>query len=251
MLVGGMPQAVNEYLETNNFRKVDLLKRDILQLYHADFAKIDPSGKAAMLFNAIPAQLNSNASRYQVSSVLENLRADDVSNIISEMNESRTVLISYHASDPNAGLSAVKDLNCFKMFICDTGLFVTQMFMDRDFTENVIYEKLLNDKLSTNLGYLYENITAQQLAASGNRLFYYTFPNEQTRHNYEIDFLTIRDNKICPLEIKSSGYRTHTSLDRFYEKFSDRIAKRYLVYTKDYTKKDDVIYLPVYMTGLL
>ena len=164
------------------------------------------------MFDAIPAQLNKNASRYQISSVLDKARAEDILQIIAEMNDSKTILLSYHANDSNAGLSANKDLTKFKMFVCDTGLFTTLMFKDRDFTENVIYEKLLNDKLSANLGYLYENVTAQILAANGNELFYHTFLNETTRHshNYEIDFLLIRKNKICPLEIKASGYKTHT-----------------------------------------
>ena len=78
MLVGGMPQAVNEYIETNNFRKVDQIKRDILNLYEDDFKKIDPTGKLSSLFDAIPAQLNKNASRYQVSSVLNGERAENI-----------------------------------------------------------------------------------------------------------------------------------------------------------------------------
>ena len=251
MLVGGMPQAVKEYIETNNFRKVDLVKRDILNLYEDDFRKIDSTGRAAMLFDAIPAQLNKNASRYQISSVLDKARAEDLLQIIAEMNDSKTILLSYHANDPNAGLSANKDLTKFKMFVCDTGLFTTLMFKDRDFTENVIYEKLLNDKLSANLGYLYENVTAQILAANGNELFYHTFLNETTRHNYEIDFLLTRKNKICPLEIKASGYKTHTSLDIFCRKFSARVIWKYLVYTKDYAKDSDIICLPVYMTPFI
>ena len=247
MLVGGMPQAVNEYITTNNFRKVDAVKRDILKLYEDDFRKIDPTGRAALLFDAIPAQLNKNASRYQVSSVLENTRADDILALISEMIDSKTVLASYHANDPGVGLSSNKNLAKFKLFVCDTGLFTTLMFKDRDFTENEIYEKLLNDKLSTNLGYLYENVVAQILAAQGNELFYYTFPNEETRHNYEIDFLLARKNKICPVEIKSSGYKTHASLDAFSIKFSSRILWKYLAYTKDYRKDADIICLPIYM----
>ena len=125
------------------------------------------------------------------------------------------------------------------------------MFKDRDFTENVIYEKLLNDKLSANLGYLYENVVAQMLAANGNQLFYYTFLNETSKHNYEIDFILARKNKICPLEVKSSGYKAHTSLDIFREKYSDRILQRYLIYTKDYRKEQDIICLPVYMVMFL
>lgn len=251
MLVGGMPQAVNEYIETNNFRKTDEIKRDILNLYKEDFMKIDPTGKISLLFDAIPAELNKNASRYQVSSVMENVRADSVLELIAQMKDSKTVLVAYHANDPNAGLSSNMDLGRFKMFVCDTGLFVTQMFKDKDFTENVIYEKLLNDKLAGNLGYLYENVVAQILSANGRELYYHTIKNESARHNYEIDFLLAEKNKICPIEVKSSGYKTHKSLDVFTEKFSDRILSRYLIYTKDYSKEKDIICLPVYMAQFL
>ena len=240
MLVGGMPQAVNEYITTNNFRKVDMVKRDILTLYEDDFKKIDPTGRISMLFDSIPAQLNTNASRYQTTAILGSESSDKILEFIAELKDSKTVLVSYHANDPNAGMSNTRDLSRFKLFLCDTGLFTTLMFKDRDFTENEIYEKLLSDKLSANLGYLYENIVAQMLAANGNELFYYTMLNEVSRHNYEIDFLIARKNKICPLEVKSSGYKTHKSLDVFTEKFSDRILYRYLIYTKvqftrDYT----------------
>ena len=252
MLVGGMPQAVNEYIRTYNFKMVDRVKRDILNLYKDDFMKIDPSGRASMLFDAIPSQLNTNASRYQISNVLGGpVRSEDMLSLIAEMKDSKTILISYHANDPNVGMSANKVLSRFKMFVCDTGLFTTLMFKDRDFTENIIYEKLLNDKLNANLGYLYENVIAQILTANGDELFYHTFLNPSSRHNYEIDFLITRKNKICPLEIKSSGYKKHASLDRFSEKYSARILDKYLIYTKDYAKDQDVICLPVYMTPFL
>ena len=251
MLVGGMPQAVDEYLRTNNFRMVDQTKRDILSLYEDDFRKIDPTGKISMLFDSIPAELNKNASRYQVSSVLEGERAGTVLERISQMVDSKTVLAAYHANDPNAGMANHKDLEKFKLFLADTGLFTTLIFKDKDFTENVIYEKLLSDKLSVNLGYLYENVVAQMLTAKGDELFYYTFPNEASRKNYEIDFLLSRKNKICPIEIKSSGYRTHASLDQFSSRYSSRILEKYLVYTKDFQKDQDVLMLPVYMVPFL
>ena len=251
MLVGGMPQAVNEYIETNNFRKVDQIKRDILNLYEDDFKKIDPTGKLSSLFDAIPAQLNKNASRYQVSSVLNGERAENILESIAELEDSKTVLVSYHANDPNAGMSNNKDLGKFKLFLSDTGLFTTLMFKDRDFTENIIYEKLLNDKLSANLGYLYENAIAQILTANGNALFYHTFMNESTRRNYEIDFILARKNKVCPMEVKSSGYKTHASLDAFSRKFSDRILDKYLIYTKDFAKDEDIFCLPIYLVQFL
>ena len=251
MLVGGMPQAVAEYLKTNNLSRVDKKKRGILKLYIEDLNKIDPSGKAAMLFKAIPAQLTGNAKRYQVSSVLKDDRVDTVAGIVSEMQASMCINLSRHVSDPNVGLSLSEELDCYKIFVCDTGLFITLAFWDKSYTENVIYEKLLSDKLSANLGYVYENLVAQMLVAAGNELFYHSWPTPDGKHNYEIDFLLSRGNKLCPLEVKSSGYKAHASLDAFQEKFSARILHRYLIYTKDLARDQDVLILPVFMVGLI
>lgn len=251
MLIGGMPQAVSEYLETNHLRKVDEVKRDILKLYKDDFRKIDASGRVSLLFDAIPAQLNTNASRYQVSSVLNGERAEQILELIAEMVDSKTVQAAYHVNDPNVGMANTIDLRKFKLFLADTGLFTTLVFKDKDFTENLIYEKLLSDKLSVNLGYVYENVVAQILTANGHALYYHAFLNEKTKHNYEIDFLISEKNKICPIEVKSSGYRTHKSLDAFSDKFSNRILNQYMVYTKDMDKEGNVKMLPIYMVPFL
>lgn len=252
MVVGGMPQAVDTYIDTNNLMEVDRVKRNIIQLYEDDFYKIDSSGRLSMLFDAIPAQLNSNASRYQVASAIgSNTNSDKVLQLISELRESMTINMAYHANDPGVGMSLVMNLNRYKMYIGDTGLFITLAFKDKDFTENIIYQKLMSDKLDTNLGYVYENMVAQMLTATGNRLFYYTFPTETGKHNYEIDFLLSRGNKICPIEVKSSGYKRHTSLDAFCQKFSSRILQRYIIYTKDLQKDEQTLFLPVYLTQFL
>lgn len=251
MLIGGMPQAVEEYLESNNLGKVDAVKREILDLYHADFKKIDSSGRASMLFDAIPGQLNNNAMRYQVSSVNESTRATQILELIAEMVDSGTVNIAYHANDPSVGFAMHKDLEVFKLYLCDTGLFVTLAFWDKNFTDNLLYQKLLNDKMSTDLGYVYENVVAQMLVAEGNSLFYHTFKSETSHHNHEIDFLLSRDGKICPVEVKSSTYKRHASFDAFCTKFSSRILHKYLIYTKDLRKEKDVLYLPTYMTPFL
>lgn len=247
MLVGGMPQAVKAYIETNNFRRVDEIKRDILKLYEDDFRKIDTSGRVSMLFEAIPAQLNTNASRYQVSSVLSGERADTILELIADMVDSGTVQIAYHANDPNVGLANAKDIRRFKLFLADTGLLTTLIFKDKDFTDNIIYEKLLSDKLSVNLGYVYENMVAQILSVNGHALYYHTFLNDKSKHNYEIDFLLSKKNKICPVEVKSSGYNTHKSLDAFSEKYSERILEKYLIYTKDLKKDKDILMMPIYL----
>ena len=251
MLIGGMPQAVAEYIKTNNLGAVDTIKRDIISLYEEDFYKIDPSGKATALYDAIPAQLSKNASRYQISTALSGKRTDRLEELIKVMDDSMTTNVCYHSNDPHAGLALTKDPGKFKMYASDTGLFITLAFKDKDFTENIIYEKLLNDKLSTHLGYVYENMIAQMLRATGKKLFYHTIPFNEGKNYYEIDFLMPNLHKVSPIEVKSSGYKTHASLDEFSRKYSDRILNKYIIYTKDYRKEKDVNYIPIYMTMFL
>jgi predicted AAA+ superfamily ATPase len=251
MLVGGMPQAVAEYLKTNNLSAVDLVKRDIIALYEEDFNKIDETERASALFDAIPAQLSKNTARYRVGSAVEGEKADRAASLIKAMADSMTTNVAYHADDPNAGLALTRDNNRFKMYVGDTGLFITLAFKDKDFTDNLIYQKLLNDKLSTNLGYVYENMIAQMLRATGKQLYYHTIPTAEGKKYYEVDFLIADGHKVTPIEVKSSGYRTHASLDAFCSKFSDRIQRKYLIYTKDLQRIGDVDYIPVYMTMFL
>lgn len=251
MLVGGMPQAVKEYIEKNDFRAVDSVKRNIIQLYEDDFMKIDSSGRLSSMFDAIPAQLSSNASKYQVSSILGNdIGRISAEEYLSELRQSMCVDICYHVDNTSVGMAMTKNINQYKLFTADTGLFVTLAFKDKDFTDNDIYQRLLNDKLNANLGYVYENIVAQLLRAAGNDLYYHTFP-DSNGHNYEVDFIIPKKNKICPIEVKSSGYKRHKSLDLFCSKYSDRIIDQYVIYTKDYMRESQLQYLPAYMTSLI
>ena len=250
MLVGGMPQAVDSLLETNNFSMVDKAKRGIIKIYQDDFQKLDPTGRLETLFMEIPSQLSQLNNRYRPSAVIGDVNNEKLIELMRNLEDSKTALFSYHSNDPNVGMSLTKDVSKYKIFCADTGLFVTLAFWDKEYTENVIYQKLLSDKLSANLGYVYENVIAQMLAASGNKLFYYTWPKDAT-HNYEIDFLLSRGFKLNPIEVKSSGYNTHKSLDAFCEKFSHVVEKRYLIYTKDLRKDKETILLPVYMTPFL
>ena len=251
MLIGGMPQAVSSYIETNNLEKVDRVKRSIITLYEDDFNKIDPSGNASKIFRQIPAQLTNNANRYLTWSATNGKRNYELAEIISEIKESMVVNMAYHANDPSVGMSLHKNPERYKMFLSDTGLFVTLAFWDKKFTDNIIYNKLLSDKLSADLGYIYENIIAQMLKSAGHELYYYTFPTDSGKHNYEVDFLINNEDKICPIEVKSSGYKTHASIDAFCRKFSSRIRYKYLVYTKDLHKDKDVLCIPAYMAMFL
>ena len=251
MLVGGMPQAIETYLGQNNLQAVDETKRDIVDLYEEDFTKIDTSGLAGDIYDAIPANLSGNASRYVLSSAREGTRSVQVRDLLPDMLSSYTVNIAYHANNPRVCMALEKDPGRYKLFTSDVGLFVTLAFRDKNYTENSIYNKLLSDKLEANLGYVYENVVAQMLVAKGNNLFYYTMESDSSNHLYEIDFLISLGNKICPIEVKSGNYRGHRSLDVFCEKFSNRIGEKYVVHAKDYKWENGIHYIPVYMVPFL
>lgn len=206
---------------------------------------------AGDIYDAVPASLSGNASRYVLSNAREGIRSDRVRELIPDMLSSFTVNIAYHANNPEVGMSLEKDAGRYKLFLSDVGLFVTLIYKDKNYTENVIYNKLLSDKLESNLGYVYENVVAQMLIAKGNNLFYYTMANEVSNRLYEIDFLMSVGDQISPIEVKSGNYRSHKSLDIFCDKFSSRIKDKYVIHTKDYKWENGINYIPVYMVPFL
>ena len=251
MLIGGMPQAIETYLEKKNLCSVDETKRAIVDLYEEDFTKIDGTGLAGDIYDSIPASLTGNSSRYVYSSAKKGTRSEQIYRLIPDMLSSYTVNIAYHANNPGVGMALEKDTERFKLFTSDIGLFITLSYKDKDFTENLIYDKLLSDKLDANLGYVYENAVAQILVAKGNNLFYYTEKSETSNHLHEIDFLLSSGTKICPIEVKSGNYKTFKSFDDFCNKFSSRIGEKYIVHTKDYKRENGVTFIPVYMLPFL
>ena len=251
MLIGGMPQAIETYLEKKNLCSVDETKRAIVDLYEEDFTKIDGTGLAGDIYDSIPASLTGNNSRYVYSSARKGTRSEQIYRLIPDMLSSYTVNIAYHSNNPGVGMALEKDTERFKLFTSDIGLFITLSYKDKDFTENLIYDKLLSDKLDANLGYVYENAVAQILVAKGNNLFYYTEKSETSNHLHEIDFLLSSGTKICPIEVKSGNYKTFKSFDDFCNKFSSRIGEKYIVHTKDYKRENGVTFIPVYMLPFL
>ena len=250
MLVGGMPQAVRSFIETNNFRLVDETKREIIELYESDFYKIDPTGGISLLFDNIPGILAAGYSKFTPSRMLKGSRNESAARI-ADLISSLTVNACYHVNDPSAGLGITSDLGKYKLYLADTGLFITLAFKSKQFTDNEIYKKLLSDKLDVNLGYVYENMVAQMLKAAGNNLYYHTFEKEGSTHNYEIDFIIERKAKLCPIEVKSGQSTVHSSLDAFMMKYSSKILTGYLIYPKDFRRDGNTWLLPVFMTGLI
>lgn len=251
MAVGGMPQAVEAYVNGDNFSTIDQVKRQIINLYEDDFKKLDPSGKLSAIYHSIPAQLAKGARKFRVSSALGKKKNSSDDKLIYDLIESKTVLPSFNSTDPRVSISQTKDFDSYKLYIADTGLFVTLMFIDRPSVDNELYAKLLSDKLPANLGYLYENLVAQMINASGRELFYHTWEKKGSTHYYEIDFLISSGSKIIAIEVKSSGVGKHESLIEFRKQYSRNIKDCYVVSQKDVDKKDDIKYLPVYLTHFL
>ncbi len=251
MAVGGMPQAVEAYTAGQNFSMIDQVKRQIIKLYEEDFKKIDPSGKLSMLYRSIPAQLSKDMKRYRISTALGRRKYSNEDHLIYDLIDSKTVLPCYNSTDPRVSLSLTKNLDSYKLYVADTGLFITLMFIDRPIAENELYAKLLSDKLPANLGYLYENLVAQLLTASGRELYYHTWEKKDSSHYYEVDFLISHGSKISAIEVKSSGTGKHESLTEFKKKYSKNIQECYIISQKDVEKKDGLWYLPVYMTEFL
>lgn len=252
MLVGGMPQAVNAFIEYNDMARVDKVKREIIELYIDDLREIDETGKASRIFESIPGELAKGKLRYTIGSVIKNADALNLDVIWQDLENSLTVNFSYRCTDPNVGFGLHKDTSYFKLYLGDTGLFITLAFWDNTTADNELYNKLLSDKLSADLGAVYENIVAQCLRANGHSLYYFTFKADpEGKNHYEIDFLIAEGSKITPIEVKSSGYTTHKSLDVFRSKFSSRIKRPLILYPKDLKNDGELLYLPVYMVSLL
>lgn len=237
MAVGGMPQAVEAYTAGQNFSMIDQIKRQIIVLYEDDFKKIDPSGRLSSIYHSIPAQLSKEAKRYSLSKTLGRRKNEKDDSLIYDLIDSKTVIASYNSTDPRVSLSLTKDLSSYKLYIADTGLFVTLMFIDRPATENEIYAKLLADKLPANLGYLYENLVAQMITSTGRELYYHTWEKKGSTHYYEIDFLISNGSKVSAIEVKSAGAGKHESLLEFRKKYSKNIKNSYIVSQKDIDKK--------------
>ena len=251
MAVGGMPQAVEAYVNGKNFSEIDMVKRQIISLYEEDFKKIDASGRISALYHAIPAQLAKDARKYRITTAIGKRNNTKAEELLYELIDSKTVLPCYNSTNPRVSLTDTKDFDSYKLYISDTGLFVTMMFMDQSVTENDVYAKLLSDNLPANLGYLYENLMAQMIASTGRELYYHTWEKKDSTHYYEVDFLVSDKSKINAFEIKSSGLGKHESINEFCRKYSKNVNKSYLISQKDVGKDGSLLLKPFYLVPFI
>ena len=259
MIVGGMPQAVLAYSEKKDFEEVDVIKRDILQLYRNDISKyaFEATTKVTRIFDDIPSQLQKHEKKFRMSSISVSARMRDYEDSFFWLDDARIVNICYNATEPSVGLKLNMNRTTLKCYLGDTGLLISQAFDENGLMEEQLYRKLMLGKLEVNQGMLVENVVAQMLRASGHKLFFFSKSDrEDAANNMEVDFLirkrtiTSRHN-ICPVEVKSSSRYTYTSLNKFRAKYAGQLATPYVMHTGDVEIQDGVVFLPLYMTPLL
>ena len=254
MLIGGLPQAVLEYVSTKDFAAVDIIKKNILDLYRNDIGRFagNYASKVHAIYDSIPSQLSKKEKKYTLASVNKNARFRDYDDAFMWLSDGMIVNPCFNATDPGFGLSMSMDHSTHKLYMADTGLLVTHTFRNEEYLSNDLYRAILFDKLYINEGLLMENVVAQMFRVKTENLFFYSRYDRENRENMiEIDFLLTRNGKVCPVEVKSSEYRVHSSLDKFKKKFSSKLGESYILYTKDIMIKEDVLHLPIYMAMLL
>jgi len=254
LLVGGMPQAVIEYMKEKDFAAVDRVKKRILRLYRNDISKFATGyeSKVIAIFDEIPGQLSKKEKKYKLSSISKEARLRSYEDAFMWLNDAMIINTCFNATDPNIGLALSSDHTKQKCYMADTGLLITHAFRDNEFADNDLYRAILLDKLSINEGMIMENAVSQMLRCNGHHLYFYSRSDTNNRENHmEIDFLVSDKKKIYPVEVKSSVYKRHSSLDKFRSKFSFKLGNAYILYQKDVQIKDDVIHLPLYMAMFL
>ncbi|SET84535.1 hypothetical protein SAMN04487771_105215 [[Clostridium] aminophilum] len=247
MAVGGMPQAVEAYVNGKNFSEIDRVKRDIIDLYIDDFKKIDSSGLIGRMYESIPSQLATNKKRYMISKATGKRKTKKDVERMSDLLDSKTVIPCYNTYNPSIALAQSRDEDTFKLYLSDIGLFTTMIFKASPKTDENVYTKLLGDKLPADLGYLYENAVAQMITATNRSAFYHTWNKENSTHSYEVDFLLQDKTKLLPLEVKSSAIKKHESIDAFCKKYSKYVSRSILLSQKDVGKDNNLKLKPIYM----
>ena len=247
MAVGGMPQAVEAYVNGKNFSEIDKVKREIIDLYINDFKKIDSSGLIGKMYESIPSQLATNKKRYMISRATGKRKTRKDLERMSDLLDSKTVIPCYNTFNPGITLAQSRDDDTFKLYLSDIGLFTTMIFKASPRTDESIYSKLLGDKLPADLGYLYENVVAQMIAASNRSAYYHSWEKENSTHYYEVDFLLQDKSKLLTLEVKSSATKKHESIDMFCKKYSKYISQAVLLSQKDVGKDKNLELKPIYM----
>ncbi len=259
LIVGGMPQAVEKYIRTNDFEEVDRVKRQILTLYRNSI--FDYAGnyaeKVIGVFDEIPSQLQKHEKKFKLADLSKDARMRDYDSAFLWLKDAMILNMCYNTTEPSIGLNLKREDSSMKCYMADTGLLISHAFDERGIVSEELYQKILKDKLEMNSGMLIENIVAQMLKTAGHNLYFYSNTDRNDKEaRMELDFfiaknkITTRHN-ISPIEVKSTVRYTTTSLNKCIKKYGNYLATPYVVHTADLRIENGIEYLPLYMVPLL
>ncbi len=259
LLIGGMPQAVSSWTENRDFEEADSIKRDILSLYRQDIVKHARGyeRKVESVFDEIPEQLSRHEKKFVLSSLGTGSRFRDYEDSFMWLENSMICNICYNSTEPSVGIRLNRDRTTMKIYMGDTGLLISHAFDENGLVSEEVYKKILSGKLEFNEGMIFENIAAQMLTAAGHRLYFYSSSSRTDKESrMEIDFLLTGKkigsrHNVSPVEVKSGKRYTYSSLKKFMAKYKSQLNSPFIIHTGDYMEKEGIIFLPVYMTGLL
>ena len=259
VIVGGMPQAVQEYVDTKDFDAVDRIKRNILALYRADISKhaIGYERKVESIFDEMPGQLQKHEKKFTLASLGKGTRFREYESAFLWLDDAMIINTCWNSTQPSIGLKLNRDNSTMKLYMADTGLLISHSFDENGLVSNEIYKKLLLGKLEVNEGMIFENIVAQMLTAAGHKLYFYSNPSRNDKdQRMEIDFLIAKSritnrHNISPIEVKSGKRYTLSSINKFRKQFAEQLDTGYVLHIGDYKSENGIEYLPVYMTPLL
>ena len=251
MVVGGMPQSVEAYLQGGDHRleAAESMKQEILRLYIQDIGKYAKgyAPKVRAIFRHIPGALNSGEKKFHLSEIDANARMRRYENAFLWLSDAMVANIAYNSTDPAVGLEMSLESSAFKCYLSDTGLLVSLAMTGVKDIDGRVLRGILYDKLGVNEGMFFENYVAQSLVARGYELLFHS----KASPKMEIDFLISHGIKICPIEVKSAASRRHASLDLLIKRCRGKLGAKYVVCPENLVERNGITYLPFYMVHCL
>lgn len=242
LIIGGMPEAVETYIHTNDLAKVAQVHENIIRLYKKDFSKYEVRYKLKLqeIYDAMPGQLDQKNKRFQLNSIGKGISYDRVENDFLWLKDAGVAIPVYNVSEPKLPLIISENRNLFKLFFSDVGL-LTNCY------SNQVKISILNKDKSINNGALFENVVAQELLAKGHKVYYFN-----SKKQGELDFVIELDGKVVPLEIKSGkDYKRHSALNNVLKNEEYNISEGFVFSEGNIEVDEKRVYFPIYMIMFL
>ncbi len=238
LVVGGMPAAVQAYIDTNNLQNVNARQADIMRLYKWDISQYDPGQKLGIneMFDLIPSELNACNKRFVLKRLNEHARFQKYENGFIWLKDAGAALPVYNVSEPVSPLKLNEERNLFKLFQNDVGLLSSQY-------SDGIALRIIRGEVNVNYGAVYENLTAQELSAHGFSLYYFN-----SKKLGELDFVLETSDGVVPVEVKSGkDYERHNALKNVLACDNYGIRNAIVLTNDNLRTSGRVTYMPIYM----